>query len=666
MKQSKTLALLLKAAAAAVPVLIIGTTASAQYRVQQNEGRALDSNNRMGSGGYNSGRDLPPPVGGNDIVTGNVTGLRYFHGRVDYTDPGAFRGSVPSGRNIDTINRTAGNVPTPDNVAAQFTPQGRVFLGDARGVAPPSDFRQITPGSSGYVVNQQIMPRQVGDARLGDVSQGSVNDTPAPSQLELRGPVNTTGQPNVVTASPLFGVRPATADDQSLLLGANGQRSQIGLDDNTLQRMRDEMGSGLSGNPNSISRGSDMNLGGNAGGNNQNQNNPNGNTNNGAAGTTGAANNNSGPLLNQPLSNQTGNSAVQNQPLANQPLSGQGAQTTEGVSRRFIIPPQEQSAAYAEMLRRYNQMQGQNNASPQQQAAAFNNALRAREQAAKQNQQPGQPGQPNVPQQPGQPAPQPGAQPNPGAAGANQQGNAGAPGGIFGQNNNAQAPRGPGAAGPGGGQQPAQAQPKKPDPVPVKSFAEGMKGKGMTELMTQAEDLVRQGKYNAALDKYDGAQQVAPNNPMVKMGRAVAELGGSYYARAEGHIREAYQQNPALMVATYDLRNQLGEDRLQTLVKDLRDLATNDKKDSRPVFLLSFIAYNTGQAQTADAYLDLAQKRAGNRDPLLQSVRDHWTLPDKAPEQPANPQAPAPAAAQPAAPAAPAAPRPIPPGQQNK
>src|SRR5215204_4637235 len=89
----------LKSAALAVPLLIASTTASAQYRINDNDGRVLDANNRLGSGGHNTGRDLrlATPTG-NDIVTGNVTGLRHFHGRVDYTDPRAFRGNAAGSR----------------------------------------------------------------------------------------------------------------------------------------------------------------------------------------------------------------------------------------------------------------------------------------------------------------------------------------------------------------------------------------------------------------------------------------------------------------------------------------------------------------------------------------------------------------------------------------
>ena len=160
-------------------------------------------------------------------------------------------------------------------------------------------------------------------------------------------------------------------------------------------------------------------------------------------------------------------------------------------------------------------------------------------------------------------------------------------------------------------------------------MAAGMQAKGLAEVMKQGEDLMRQGKFTAALDKYDAAQQAAPNNPMVALSRAIAELGGSSYAPAETHLREAFTQNPALLVGQYDLRNLLGEERLQGLVKDLRGLAEKQKRDPRPVFLLSFIAYNTGQEQAAEGYLSLAEKRAGGRDPFFQTLRNNWAIPEK-------------------------------------
>src|SRR5262245_36978677 len=102
------------AAVAAVPLLLAIGSASAQYR-NTNDSRALDANNRLGSGGYNSGKEHRGAPSGNDIVVGNVTGLNYFHGQIDYTDPRAFRGETAGSRTSNPFIRASGDAPSPDN-----------------------------------------------------------------------------------------------------------------------------------------------------------------------------------------------------------------------------------------------------------------------------------------------------------------------------------------------------------------------------------------------------------------------------------------------------------------------------------------------------------------------------------------------------------------------
>src|SRR6202012_358283 len=90
------------AAAVAGVTFIAAANSQAQFRVDNSGAR--DANNRIGSNGSNdgigggggapgtkSGLGIYNGVTGNDIVTGNVTGGKEFRGRIDYTDPEAFR-----------------------------------------------------------------------------------------------------------------------------------------------------------------------------------------------------------------------------------------------------------------------------------------------------------------------------------------------------------------------------------------------------------------------------------------------------------------------------------------------------------------------------------------------------------------------------------------------
>jgi uracil-DNA glycosylase len=84
----------------------------------------------------------------------------------------------------------------------------------------------------------------------------------------------------------------------------------------------------------------------------------------------------------------------------------------------------------------------------------------------------------------------------------------------------------------------------------------------------------------------------------------------------------------ALMMGQYDLTAMLGEDRLTQLVTELKDVANKDNTQSMPLFLLAYIAYNTGHEPQAMAYLDLAEKRGGANAAFYRSVQQHWSLPD--------------------------------------
>src|SRR5436190_9132453 len=85
-------------------------TAWPQGRV--NNGNALDANNRIGSGGYNSGGNQNRGAGytGNDIINGNVTAGKTFQGFVPYRDPGAFRGPTV-GNSMDRFIRDSSGTP---------------------------------------------------------------------------------------------------------------------------------------------------------------------------------------------------------------------------------------------------------------------------------------------------------------------------------------------------------------------------------------------------------------------------------------------------------------------------------------------------------------------------------------------------------------------------
>ena len=142
---------------------------------------------------------------------------------------------------------------------------------------------------------------------------------------------------------------------------------------------------------------------------------------------------------------------------------------------------------------------------------------------------------------------------------------------------------------------------------------------------------MKEGKFSSAIEVYGAAEAVAPNQPLIWVGRANAELGAAYYNRAAAHLKQAFAGDQALLMGQYDLRTFLGEDRLQSVIKDLKDIANSDPKSATPVFLLAYISYNTGNESHASAWLDLAEKRSEGKDPIYKLLREHWSLPSASP-----------------------------------
>lgn len=166
-------------------------------------------------------------------------------------------------------------------------------------------------------------------------------------------------------------------------------------------------------------------------------------------------------------------------------------------------------------------------------------------------------------------------------------------------------------------------------PLKVSRLATGVKAKGLHDLLASGEDLTSNAKFDSAIAKFNQAQRVAPNNPLAVLGRAHAELGGGYYARAEQDLRLVFLSDPELLMAQFDLNSVLPKDRAEHIRSDLKSLAQSDAKAERPWFLLAYLDYNTNRSASAEIDLNECEQRAGHSDWAVRQFRQHWTLPAK-------------------------------------
>lgn len=165
-----------------------------------------------------------------------------------------------------------------------------------------------------------------------------------------------------------------------------------------------------------------------------------------------------------------------------------------------------------------------------------------------------------------------------------------------------------------------------PTPLKVPSLA-GDNQTGLNELLKRAETQLREGKFSTAIETYEQAEKVAPNNPLIKLGRTHAELGGGYYRRAQNSLRQTLTADKNLLAGQYDLKGFIGEQRLQTVERDLQDLIQRDKNDTGAVLLLAYVYYNTANERRAAALLDLAEKR-DPKDQFVATLKKNWALPE--------------------------------------
>lgn len=196
--------------------LTFAVSAAASAQVQQvYSGNALDANNQIGSGGAN--RPVPgfTPVNGNDIVTGNVAGLKSFKGNLPYSSQYEFRGNLGSS-SLNNFYRT-----TAPQAGAYGLQSGinQVYYSPQRLTAGAMGAVTAAPIGSGvdnrYVPLTSLSPTVTNVSASLNNPAALANSVPArafdrlattPSSFDLP------GAPGRALASPLFGMRPVGED----------------------------------------------------------------------------------------------------------------------------------------------------------------------------------------------------------------------------------------------------------------------------------------------------------------------------------------------------------------------------------------------------------------------------------------------------------------------
>ena len=556
--------------AAVAATLWTAFPAWAQYPVA-NDGRALDANPLIGSGGYNSGT-IPDPYSQmmlqNKIITGNVTGGKYFRGQAESTDPRNFRGQAASW-SMDRFIRDAGGVPAyGQSIPTPGTMQP--FYGGQLANPLSPDFVR---GASGTFTTP---PKPNGDTaaydpRIGSIRMDSAMSLPS-GDLMMPGPYDPmSNERTVYTASPLMGLkawRPSELADRQFLndfgsMRARGVVEGMALEPRQIRQMQEELNDAVD-TPDKT-KPKDPNL--------------------------------AKPL--PPPFETPAPSLLRNKPLVDpiggKPLANEIREDL-GVQHRPLVPVPQQSSQYAEMEKRLNRYYGEIIKGNE---TKFPNAAKQLKKPSGEKPKTTDSEGPKIgPPTEGKTEVTDSTLPDYAQIGREILGGA--------------SPMGSAA---------------KPQPFKIRSLAAGVRADGLARLIRDGEKLMREGKFDSAMLRFDAAQQVAPNNSLVTMGRANAALGAGYYRKAEAWLRVAMENDPVLLMAQFDLTEFYGEARLAAVVKDLKEAANAQTDDAGLAMLLAYTAYSAGNSEQAGAYLDLAEKRSGGKDDFYRMVRSHWRVP---------------------------------------
>ena len=132
----------------------------------------------------------------------------------------------------------------------------------------------------------------------------------------------------------------------------------------------------------------------------------------------------------------------------------------------------------------------------------------------------------------------------------------------------------------------------------IKTYAANGPGATATpfdELLAKAEGLLKDGKYLDAANAYQTAMMSQPDNLLVYMGRANAELGAGMYQSAAGDLKYVFTRKPEMISVKYALEDFIPPQRQHQLLADLTGLSEGKGVGNTASFLLCYMQYNTGR-----------------------------------------------------------------------
>jgi hypothetical protein len=160
----------------------------------------------------------------------------------------------------------------------------------------------------------------------------------------------------------------------------------------------------------------------------------------------------------------------------------------------------------------------------------------------------------------------------------------------------------------------------------------GKKESRLNQIMHEAQGHLLAGRYMDAEQAYRQVLMLQPNHPMAHVGLVHAQVGAGMIRSAQFNLRRLLERYPALIAARYDRVLLPDADRLDS-VRDQLTEAINLGGQPGDAMLLAYLGYQAGSHELVEYGLDLAQAGWPD-DPLIPLLRRVWL--ESAPTPPAG------------------------------
>ncbi len=160
------------------------------------------------------------------------------------------------------------------------------------------------------------------------------------------------------------------------------------------------------------------------------------------------------------------------------------------------------------------------------------------------------------------------------------------------------------------------------------------------ELFQQAEEQMASGQYLDAERSYRLVMVQAPDNPLAQVGLIHAQLGSGLIRSAAFNLRNLFEEHPELIATRYGEKLLPPADRLEWLRGELQRMVDADSSSLDPGTMLAYLGHQVESRQLVRYGLAIAEE-ASPRDPLVAVLRRIWLEGGEADTAPATPPAPA-------------------------